>query len=612
MKKLSILLVLVIILTILTSYYGPEIDEKVSEASEQKASTMDTTVTSTMVPDIPTSITAIPTTASLTTTSTTSSTTSSTSSPTTSSSTSTQNIKVTANELNIRQDKSTDSKIIAEASRGDVFQLLGEAKDAQGRVWYKVEAEFGNVTGWLAGWFCVKTNEDANKGFRSKPGELFDCSSKDLYIKLLLLGNYSTENLIRTFGKDYTVESDYGGYKDYEYKNGVKFRVDKEGKVDKVGVDNRSFYIDWHEIRKVTCDIFSKNKGNEQIITDSGNIIVIDAATKRVIREYNTGYTYINDIQAGNFLGGSAPELYLSTESNIYEEQPAKRGIYKIVNDDFVRVYDEEAFGQYKSGIKAALEKNDLKLDVSIGSFTQSKKSSIPERVFSNTKAVKDKNKLLSTEHAWTVVQEKDRWYVRARYIVNYAMLTYYWGPLLENMDDNETMYNDLARVDVMLDLCSGPEAVYKVDSKVKYDNSKLNSIKPLIYKEAALKEGPALGMTMKEAIAALGGKLKEDYSESQEYKGVSLYEYCGVITDIYTESRDYSTTRGLKVGDSIEKVESLYGKPDIGFSGDEKVQYKFNYKYTKELEATYYRTMTIYYEKGLVKGIQFHQVIFD
>ena len=214
MKKLSILLVLVIILTILTSYYGPEIDEKVSEASEQKASTMDTTVTTTVA-------TATPTTASLTTFS--------TPSLTASSSTSTQNIKVTANELNIRQDKSTNSKIIAEASRGDVFQMLEEAKDAQGRVWYKVEAEFGNVTGWLAGWFCVKTNEDANKGFRSKPGELFDCSSKDLYIKLLLLGNYSTENLIRTFGKDYTVSSDEFGCKDYDYKNGVIYRVDKEG-----------------------------------------------------------------------------------------------------------------------------------------------------------------------------------------------------------------------------------------------------------------------------------------------------------------------------------------------------------------------------------------------
>ena len=330
-----------------------------------------------------------------------------------------------------------------------------------------------------------------------------------------------------------------------------------------------------------------------------------------MIREYNTGYTYINDIQAGSFLGDSAPELYLSKESDMYGE-PAKRGIYKIVNDDFVRVYDEEAFGQYKSGIKAALEKGNLKLDVSIGSFTQSKKSSIPARVFYNTKAMKDKNKLLSTEHAWTVVQEKGKWYVRIRYTVNYAMLTYYWGPLLENMDDNETMYNDLARVDVMLDLCSGPEAVYKVDSKVKYDNSKLNSIKPLLSEEAALKKGPALGMTMKEAIAALGGKLKEDYSESQEYKGVSLYEYCGVIDDIYTESRDYSTTRGLKVGDSMKKVESLYGKPDIGFSGDERVEYKFCTNFNNELETNYYRTMTIYYEKGLVKGIQFHQVIFD
>ncbi len=587
MKKLSIFLVLVIILTIFTSYYEPEIDKKVSEASEQKAPTLVATVASAdSIAATATPSTKFPI-------------------------VSTQNIKVTANELNIRQNKSTSSEIIAEASRGDIFQSLGEAKDAQGRVWYKVEANFGNVSGWLAGWFCVKTNEDANKSFRSKPGELFDCSSKDLYIKLLLLENYSMENLIKTFGKDYTVKSDYGGYKDYEYKNGVKFRINEDEKVEKAAADNRSFYVGWNETKKVTCDIFTENKGKEQIITDGGNIIVIDAATKRVIREYDTGYTYINDIQAGNFLGDSAPELYLSKESGMYGE-PAERGIYKIVNDDFVRVYNEDAFGQYKSGIKAALVKDNLKLDIKIGSFTQSKKSSIPARVFYNTRAENDKNKLLSTDHAWTVVQEKGKWYVRIRYTVNYAMLTYYWGPLLENMEDNETMYNDLARVDVMLDLCSGPETVYKVDSKMKYDNSKLNSIKPLLSEEAALQKGPALEMTMKEAIAALGGKLKEDYSESQEYKGVTLYEYCGVITDIYTESRNYSTPRGLKVGDSIEKVESLYGKPEIGFSGDENVEYKFCSNYHNKLEINYYRTMTIYYEKGLVKGIKFHQVIFD
>ena len=29
---------------------------------------------------------------------------------------------------------------------------------------------------------------------------------------------------------------------------------------------------------------------------------------------------------------------------------------------------------------------------------------------------------------------------------------------------------------------------------------------------------------------------------------------------------------RGLKVGDNIKKVESIYGKPDVGFSGDSKV----------------------------------------
>lgn len=80
-------------------------------------------------------------------------------------------------------------------------------------------------------------------------------------------------------------------------------------------------------------------------------------------------------------------------------------------------------------------------------------------------------------------------------------------------------------------------------------------------------------------------------YSESMELNGVKLFEFCSVIVDIYVESPKYKTKRGLKVGDSIEKVQRLYGKPAVAFSGDDFVEYKFCCKdMNGELEINYYR----------------------
>lgn len=523
-----------------------------------------------------------------------------------------KNIKVTADEVNIRQDKSATSQIISKAYKNDVYQLLVEEKDAQGRTWYKVEADFGNITGWLAGWLCKKTNEQVNSVVKSKPGELLkSCSNKDLYIKLLLLEDYSLKNLIKIFGKSYSIKPVYA-YKKYEYKSGLYFEVNEEDQVVTVGVGSRSANVD--SIKKLTCNIFNKNKGDEKLILDGSNLIVVDALSKKVLREYSTGYQDIETILTGNFLGDGAAELYLCDSEDYDGSGLTKKAIYKVVNDDFVMACDENSFNEYKDGIRAAIDNNMLSLNVNIGSYSYSQTSVIPDKVFYNTEAETDKNKLLSIVSAWTVLPENGKWYIQVRYSVNIVILTYYWGPPDENMEDNSTMYNDLARVDLLLDLGGKEPVVSKAETKLKYDHDKLLTLKTLEFQDAALKNGPALGMTMEEAYSSLGGKLKEDeYTENMIYKGIELFEYCGSIVDIYTKSPDYMTSRGVKVGDSIKVVEDMYGKPDIGFSGDDKVEYKFCYTNPKnKVEITFYRTMKIYYQDGLVSAIQFHQVILD
>ncbi|MDF2987015.1 MAG: hypothetical protein K0R50_2525 [Eubacterium sp.] len=523
-----------------------------------------------------------------------------------------KNIKVTADEVNIRQDKSDTGQIISKAYKNDIYELLVEAKDARGRVWYKVEAGFGNVTGWLAGWQCKRTNEKVNTAVKSKQGELLkSCSNKELYIKLLLLEDYSLKNLLKTFGKSYSIKPVYT-YKKYEYKNGVYFEVNEENEVVTVGVGSRGTYVD--SIKKITGDIFSKNKGNERIILDSSNLIIVDAVSNKVLREYATGYQDIETILTGNFLGDGAAELYLCDSEDYDKSIPTKKAVYKVVNDDFVKACDENSFNEYAGGIKATIDNNILRMNVDIGSYHNGHMSVIPDKVFYNTRSETEKSKLLSLNKDWTIIQENGKWYILVQYSVDIVMLTYYWGPLDENMKNNTSMYNDLARITLLLDMSGREPVIYRTECRIKYNDDKLLNLKTLEFEDAALKNGPELGMTMGEAYLSLGGKLETDeYSDYMIYKDVELFEYCGSIVDIYTKSANHMTSRGVKVGDSIEKVESIYGKPDMGFSGDNKVEYKFCYTNPKnELEVTFYRTMKIYYQDGLVNAIQFHQVMLD
>lgn len=166
-------------------------------------------------------------------------------------------------------------------------------------------------------------------------------------------------------------------------------------------------------------------------------------------------------------------------------------------------------------------------------------------------------------------------------------------------------MYNDLARVFVDLSLTGYKYDIADVRAEVKYDDPDLLSIKALDYDEIRLVDGPAVEMTMEQAYEALGGNMEEfEYSESIEYNGVGLFEFCGCIVEITVTSPEYETPRGLRVGDTIEKVERLYGKPDQGFSGDEYVVYKCS--------ANYYRGMDICYKDNAVEKIILYQHILD
>jgi len=389
----------------------------------------------------------------------------------------------------------------------------------------------------------------------------------------------------------------------YEYPNGLYFGMYGDY-LNQFGFQDRYRSIRPFTITRKKCDIFS-NPGDELLIFfEYGmnyRLLVCAADTREVLREYYLDFIDMYQIETGDFMNDGSLQLYLDgLGEGIY-----KKGIYQVVNDDFVEVFNTSSFKEYNNDIKAAINNSSMSMSVSIGSYNNSFTSVIPEIVFYDTWDVQDRTSLLEIDSDWEVVNKNGKWFVQVLCKVNYPMIYYYWGPPDFDITPNEVMYNDLARVFVDLSLTGHKYDIADVRAEVKYDDPDLLSIKALDYDEIRLVDGPAVEMTMEQAYEALGGNMEEfEYSESIEYNGVGLFEFCGCIVEITVTSPEYETPRGLRVGDTIEKVERLYGKPDQGFSGDEYVVYKCS--------ANYYRGMDICYKDNAVEKIILYQHILD
>ena len=105
------------------------------------------------------------------------------------------------------------------------------------------QPEFG-VFGWVAGWYCIKTEESTNVDIESQPGELiYECAQVDLLVKLLLLEDYSLTSVIKVCGSNYIKnENDLR----YEYNNGNQIVLDENNKVRSITIGER--YIELYNL----------------------------------------------------------------------------------------------------------------------------------------------------------------------------------------------------------------------------------------------------------------------------------------------------------------------------------------------------------------------------
>lgn len=126
---------------------------------------------------------------------------------------------------------------------------------------------------------------------------------------------------------------------------------------------------------------------------------------------------------------------------------------------------------------------------------------------------------------------------------------------------DTEGIYVDIAKVLVNYGM---------INVVIKYTPSEM----PKVLKDNEMGIGKAHLFDLFNDFLRNVGKNPSQYSNSDfgefNVDGLKIFVSMGRISEIRTETDQFSTTRGLKISDSKEKAVELYGLPDSGYYEDE------------------------------------------
>ncbi len=498
----------------------------------------------------------------------------------------------------------------------DQIYWSGDAKDDESYGFCNFKIYSASDNSLISSWKCRLLYSSETDSYytlheRGIPAVVSPTGNKYIYEDLLPMGNVSLSELLHKFGNSYTMRDGFMG-KEYLYDTGLLLKAGSNERYD-VFIGNE--IIDQESIKKLTCD-FLDNDGLETLVLYEMDyryfLSVFNSDCNKFIKHFSLNYQSIDDWSTYDINNDIKNELYLYGSR---DDGTILRELLTVKNGEMKALYSTSNSRQYNKSIQAILNDRKLNIKANSGDFKLSAESMMPKRVFYNMKDVKDKNDLIVISNDWEIVNYKGKYRIKNSSTINMKIIEYYFGPPDENSEFNEVMLNDVAVVDFYLEPHKDEFKLVDAKIKVKYDKDEPVDIEPIFEDDGCLVNGPALGMSMGDAYEALGGKTEDlinDYNSSIEYKGVKLFEFCSEVVGIEVSTDKYKTKRGLKVGDSIKKVEELYGKPDKGFSGDASVEYKFCYGNKESPELNYYRTLTVYYENGFVSKFELSQIILD
>lgn len=452
---------------------------------------------------------------------------------------------------------------------------------------------------------------------------------------------------------------------EYRYKNGLYFNVAADGTVQYAGVDSKGVLI--RSIRKKN-GCLSQIPGGEIYILYQGastyELLVLSAGTKGIIRNYATGCNSISKFEIGDFLHDGSQQIFLEEyedSSALYPNEVGKialkKAVYQLKEGELNPVFDYESLKEYQNGIKVWIEDRKLSFDLNMGPVKTSTVCPLPESLFYDNETMIDRNPLLSLDLEWTLVCRDGEWLVQVCNTVNFRMLRYDWE--IPGLDSSmpSVLLNDLARVKLLFQLNKGiPELLEAPSVNIKYDSSDLFTVKPVGPEDEMLSCGLVLGMNKEEACRILcitpedlegnhdtrgisffykeelaeakkveeapfneeqfsKSQFDEDHFEGDPFEDETVEEepfYEERICGISVTNPAFANARGVKCGDSAETVERIYGKPDVGFSGDKMVVYHEITGTGGDSRVCPSRGLRFYYENNHVNSFEIFGILME
>lgn len=434
-------------------------------------------------------------------------------------------------------------------------------------------------------------------------------AEQDVIAAILLLPEISPEALTTLFGDEPTITENY--YTRHTFPNGAYFELDPDGGVVFVGYEDLEIQAEsilkvpltpTPEIGTIHAVLYCKDYAFT-------NLMLLSPDTRTCLADIQTPYGTVEDAIAVDIQNSGTQQLYLSGWSN---DSTGINGIYDISTFTLDMLYDETSFLFSEKDIQAQIDDQVLTVTVPVADEMKPFQSLIPAKVFTYARESGETTILPEYFTTWKPVQSNDGWEIRVRTSIEMPALSYYWGPPEIDVEDNNMMYVDLARVDRLYALDTGSPILKNTDVSIKYAEQPETAA---LYdsSEGVLIPGVTLETDLETAYLALGGdKDSFVYSDAMTVDGVDLFEFCGQLNTIQVNTPKYPTQRGMRVGDTIEQVEKLYGKPDTGFSGDENVSYVCCDTENGGTFGYFGEGLSIHYQNGLVESFMLYRIILD
>ncbi len=411
------------------------------------------------------------------------------------------------------------------------------------------------------------------------------------------------EEYLKKYGDNYTIK-ETEEFKVYIYKSGLKL-YEKDGRVTKFSTGNIQFTA---TDDKVKNNVLANTDGELIFITGRdnylyGGFIVYDTGRQSIIVRQEPLYVRENPVKLIDIDSDGTFELSFS---GIKKETEESEEIYTTeiisINEDGLSIlFGKHNPEKYSYLIDFTLE--DQLFTIMLPQVNAMQKCSLPDRLF--TEEILNDDEEIRISLSYLVRETETSPYVECSFTVIYPIGGEWYGP---GYSIYEMHFCSLATGTLKLQYNDSKWNIREYTLKCKFDEEGEN-IGRLTRDEAYFGDHViSQGDQVRDVIVRMGGNL-EDYNDEEldEYLAETTVDNCNIKMftggDIYSFeifTSKYPSSRGLKVGDTRERVLELYGNPDLGFVDDsDYIAYYMGYETSRHFyihfDGNFVKSMGIY-----------------